>query len=50
MFKNEKKTSLFAKNHSRLKSNENINTNIMSNIIYPMSKIKKITDPKCSKE
>lgn len=46
MFKNEKKTSLFAKNHSRLKSNENINTNIMSNIIYPMSKIKKITDPK----
>ena len=46
MLKNEKKPSLFAKKHSRFKSNENINTNIMSNIIYPISKITKLTDPK----
>jgi len=46
MLKNEKKPSLFAKKHSRFKSNENINTNIMSNIIFPISKITKLTDPK----
>ena len=46
MLKNEKKPSLFAQKHSRFKSNENINTNIMSNIIYPISKITKLTDPK----
>ena len=46
MLKNGKKSSLFSKNHNRLKSDENINNNIMSNIIYPKSKITKLTDPK----
>ena len=46
MLKNEKKVSLFSKKHNQIKSNENINTNIISNIIYPISKINKLTDQK----
>ena len=46
MLKNEKKTSLFSKKHNKLKSNENINSNIINNIIYPSSKNKKLTDSK----
>ena len=46
MLKNEKKSSLFYKKHNKIKSNENINTNIISNIIYPISKINKLTDQK----
>ena len=46
MLKNEKKVSLFSKKHNQIKSNENINTNIISNIIYPITKINKLTDKK----
>ena len=46
MLKNEKKTSLFSKQHNKLRSNENINSNIINNIIYPSSKNKKLTDSK----
>ena len=46
MLKNEKKSSLFYEKHNKIKSNENINTNIISNIIYPISKINKLTDQK----
>ena len=46
MLKNEKEVSLFSKKHNQIKSNENINTNIISNIIYPITKINKLTDKK----
>ena len=46
MLKNSKKSSLFSKKHNRLKSNENINSNIINNISLPITKTNKLTDPK----
>ena len=46
MLKNSKKKSLFNKTHDRIKSNENINTNIMNTIFNQGAKINKLTDPK----
>ena len=46
MLKNSKKKSLFNKTHDRIRSNENINTNIMNTIFNQGAKINKLTDPK----
>ena len=46
MLKNVKKSSLFSKQHHRLRSNENINSNNINNISFPLSKTNKLTDPK----
>ena len=46
MLKNSKKKSLFNKTHDRIRSNENINTNIMNTIFNQGAKINKLTGPK----
>ena len=46
MLNNTKKPSLLSKKHNRLRSNENINSNILNHISFPISKTNKLTDPK----